>query len=76
MTPILSNIKNLKSSVRNVTDIFATQKKDMYSENPISIRQNGVKLQLIKEDQISRQMTIYMVKIKGILNARTNNVLA
>ena len=49
----------MKSSVRNVTDIFATQKKDMYSENPISIRQNGVKLQLIKEDQISRQMTIY-----------------
>ena len=28
-------------------------------ENPISIGQNGVKLQLIEEIQISRQFTIY-----------------
>ena len=59
MTPIFSgNIKNLKSCVQDGADIFATQ-KEYYSENPISIGKNGVKLQLIKQNQIYRQMTIY-----------------
>ena len=52
MTPIFSNnIKILKSSVQNVTDIFPTQK--------IFIVKTRKKLQLIKEIQIYRQMTMY-----------------
>ena len=59
MTTIIRiNIKNLKSSVQNVTDILL-HKKNIYSENPIAIGYNGVKLQLIKENQIYHQMTIY-----------------
>ena len=38
---------------------FLLPKKNIYSENPISIGQNGVRLQLIKQNQIYRQMTIY-----------------
>ena len=38
---------------------FLLQKNNIYSENPISIGQNGVKLQVIEEIQISRLMTIY-----------------
>ena len=38
---------------------FFLHKKSIYNENPISIRQNGEKLQQIKQIQISRQMTIY-----------------
>ena len=33
---------------------FLLHKKNIYSENSISIEKNGVKLQLIKEIQISR----------------------
>ena len=44
-------------------------------ENPISIGQKYVKLQLIKEIQISRQMTTYGQN-QGILNAIKMNVLA
>ena len=59
MAPIFSNnTKYLKSSVQNGTDIFVT-KNNIYSENPISIGQNGVELQVIKEIQISRHMAIY-----------------
>ena len=38
---------------------FFLHKRSIYNENPISIGQNGVKLQLIEEIQISRQFTIY-----------------
>ena len=38
---------------------FLLHKKNIYRENSISIRWNGVKLQLIKEIQISRHMTTY-----------------
>ena len=38
--------------------VFFLQKNKTYSENPISIGKNGVKLQAIKEIQISRHMTI------------------
>ena len=38
---------------------FLQQKKNIFGENLISIGQQGVKLQLIKEIQISRHMTIY-----------------
>ena len=38
---------------------FLQQKKNIFSENLISIGQKGVKLQLIKKIQISRHMTIY-----------------
>ena len=44
------------------------------SKNPISIGQKGLKLQLIKEIQISPKW-LYKVKIRGILNARTSNVV-
>ena len=39
--------------------VFFLQKSKTYSENPISIGKNGVKLQAIKEIQISRHMIIY-----------------
>ena len=38
---------------------FLQQKMNIFSEKLISIGQKGVKLQLIKEIQISRHMTIY-----------------
>ena len=38
---------------------FLLHKKNIYSENSISIEKNGVKLQLIKEIQISRHKAIY-----------------
>ena len=38
---------------------FLPHKKNIYSENSISIEKNGVKLQLIKEIQISRHKAIY-----------------
>ena len=34
-------------------------------ENPVSVGQNGVESQVIKEIQISRQMTIYGQKLGG-----------
>ena len=37
---------------------FLLHKKNIYGENPISIGYNGVKLQLIKENQIYRQMKV------------------
>ena len=57
MGPIISiNTINLVSSIQTITDIFAAQTKLFIV---ISIEENGVKLQLIKENQIYRQMTIY-----------------
>ena len=38
---------------------FLLEKNNSYSENPMSKGLNGVKLQVIKEIQISRRMTIY-----------------
>ena len=38
---------------------FLQQKKNIFSENLISIGEKGVKLQLIREIQISPHMTIY-----------------
>ena len=40
-------------------------------ENPISIGENGAKLQVIKEIQISRHMTIYGQTL-GVFNRENN----
>ena len=45
-------------AVFKLLQTFFLHKKSIYNENPISIGQNGVKLQLIEEIQISRQFTI------------------
>ena len=44
---------------------FLLHKRNIYSENPVSIGQNGVKLQLTKDNQTYRQMNVYgQVKVK------------
>ena len=62
MTSILSNNilkkKNWKAVFKTL-QAFLQDKKNIYSENSISIEKKGVKLQLIKEIQISRHMNIY-----------------
>ena len=50
---------------------FLLQKNNIYSQNSISIEKNGVKLQLIKEIQISRHMTIYG-QTSGVLKRENN----
>ena len=60
MTSILSNNilkKKMKSGVQNVTGIFSTQKEYLWWKLHLN-RKKGVKLQLIKEIQISRHMNI------------------
>ena len=50
---------------------FLLQEKNIYSKYSISIEKNGVKLQLIKEIQISRDMTIYGQTL-GVLKRENN----
>ena len=75
MTPIFSNnIKNLQRSVQNITDVFATQKEYVYWKPHLN-RIKWRKVTANKRNQISPTWP-YMVKIRGILNARTMNVLS
>ena len=71
MTPIFSNnIKNVKA-ISKTLQTFLLHKKNIYRENPISIGWNAVKLQLIKEIQISRHMTIYRQNL-GVFKRENN----
>ena len=50
---------------------FLLHKKNIYSENSISIEKNGVKLQLIKEIQIFRHKAIYGQTL-GVFKRKNN----
>ena len=50
-----------------------SQKNNIYSENPISIV--GIDLQVIKEIQISRHMTIYGQKLRGFKRKHNECIL-
>ena len=56
---LLESILKIWKAVFKTLQTFLLHNKNIYSENPISIGYNGVKLQLIKENQIYSQMTIY-----------------
>ena len=73
MTSILSNniFKKKLKAVFKTLQASLLHKKNIYSENSISIEKNGVKLQLIKEIQISRHMTIYGQTL-GVLKLENN----
>ena len=54
--------------------LFFLQKNKTNSENPISIRKDCVKLQAIKEIQISRLMTIYGQTL-GVFKRKNNECI-
>ena len=73
MTSILSNniLKKNWKAVFKTLQAFLLHKKNIYSENSISIAKKGAKLQLIKEIQISRHMNIYAQTL-GVFKRENN----
>ena len=72
---LVTTLKTWKAVFRTL-QVFFLQKNKTYSENPISIGKNGVKLQAIKEIQISRHMTIHGQTLGVFKRKNTMNVFA
>ena len=73
MTSILSNnifLKNWKAVLKTL-QAFCYEKRIFIANTPSQSKKNGVKLQLIKEIQISRDMTIYGQTL-GVLKRENN----
>ena len=76
MTPIFSNnITNLKSSVQDVTETFCYTKRIFKEKTPSQSDKMALTYSYLKKIKFAAKRP-YMVKIRGILNARTMNILA